>query len=169
MSDDPKRWVLSPEGRALREALRKIEIGEVATYAALRASCGVTEDMKDATEFAAFVGRHHRSLQSEGVVFEPEPGIGVRRLDQKAVVARGSGFTKRIRNVARKAARELSTVDPSSLPQEDRTKYNLHTATIGVISLASGVSSQRKLHQLAHGGKVSPDDALKQLMASTKA
>lgn len=170
MSDngDPKRWVLSPESRACREALRKVSVGEIVTYATLRKVAGVSEEVKNAVEFTSFVARNHRALQSEGIVFEPEPGIGVRRLDSKAVVERGSGFTRRIRNIARKAARELSTVEPASLDADSRAKYNLHSATIGVVSLASGVSSQRKLEQLAHGGKVTPEDALKQLMASTK-
>lgn len=157
---------LSPEGRAVRDALRALKVDEVLTYHALRQLTKL--DALSDEQFRSFVGRHKAAVMNrEDYVFEPVAGVGVRRIAGQAVVDRSAGFTRRIRRIARKGVKELATVDPASLPAAKLPAYNLQCATLGVLAHASSPSAQRRLTQRA-SAKIEMGDTLAALKEASE-
>lgn len=157
---------LSPEGRAVRDALRAVEVDQIISYHTLRQITKL-EALSD-SQFRNFVRRHKDAIvRREDYVFEPVAGVGLRRIAGQAVVDRSGGFVKRIRRIATRGVKELTTVDPKALPAGKLQAYNLQCATLGVLTHAASVQVQRRLAQRSQA-KLEMSDTLAALKEASE-
>lgn len=136
---------LSIDTQTIYDFLAKMEVGQSATYSSLSAIIGrdVQGDARSCLDSA-----RRKLLNENRIVIGTVTGIGVKRLDDSAIIGEALRSTGKIKRAARKGLKTLASVRKfDDLSPDERNKHNTQVATLGAIALFSGVPGQRKIER----------------------
>lgn len=145
---------LSIDTQTLERLLKTCAIGDVVTYAALSDAIG--RDVQNGARHILVSAE--RRVQREQMVFEPVRNVGVKRLDDAAIVGTTAGTMDRVRNLARRQRRKLECVqDFDALPNELKLKHNVAVSVFGILG---HITSDRQVKKLESKMTAQQHDAL---------
>lgn len=145
---------LSMEGQRLDKFLLEAKVGEPISYAKLSEVClrNVQEDGRGILNSSRL-----RLQRDYNIVFDVIRGEGIVRLSDKQIANLGPKHTGGIRRAARRGVKQLVCVqDFDKLDQVDKISHMTAMSQLGMIHLASKVSSAKKIE----GVVASKDTAL---------
>lgn len=148
MSKQPS-FELSADIRFLLQELRKVGIGDTASYETLSSAIGKTVS----GTFSALHTAIRRLLRDDGIVFANIRGVGFKRLDDEEIVRLGESETDATRRRARRTVRKLTAVrDYSSMPAPAQLR---HTALVSVNAMIADVTRDQSIKKVekASGGR----------------
>ena len=114
----------------MQNRLEQMAIGESVAYEELSALIG--RDVRLVPHLV--VSARRRAEKSGHLVLAAIPGIGIRRLEDSAIVGQSDGARRRLRNAARRGYRRLTNVkDFAALSPELQRRHNLNASYFGVV------------------------------------
>jgi hypothetical protein len=134
---------VSADTLRLESMLQVLEINEVASYAVLSAAIGrnVQEEGR-----GNLLSARNRLLREQGMVFQCDPGIGVKRLCDAAIVGVADSFVRGIRRKAVKGVRIVTSVnDFDALSADIKLKHNMLAIVLGTQAALAGRKGKGKL------------------------
>lgn len=161
---------LSPETKAIYDALVAVPIGGEITYSALSAIIGRPADKAGRSSLES---ARRIALRDNGVAFSVVRKVGLRRLRPEEAADIGRGKRKKIRRAAHSAVFAMTRVAETSngLPPESQRRLSAEIAAHGLISLISTDAAVAPLEAekampparagrafLEHIGALRPDD-----------
>lgn len=139
------QFEMSHDTRILADLLRKVPIGEAASYSDLSAAIArnVQEDARYVMQSAL------RSLEREGIIFGAIRGVGVKRLNDAEMVSAADDAIPRIRRLSKRAMRKLASVSSfDALPNEVRVRHNAAMSLLGTISHFATETAHKKVEAI---------------------
>lgn len=134
---------LSVDTQAIERLLLTAGVNDIVTYAALTAAIGRDVQGNARSNLIAAV---RRVLRDHDIVFDAVHNVGVKRLDDAAIVGLGHRYTRKIGRMARRARRKLSKVqDFAALPNALRVEHNLRYAMLSVVGYFAGEKQAKRL------------------------
>lgn len=133
---------LSSDSLALAKALESIKINETVEYQKLSSAIGrdVQGVGRSAMQQARkVVQRDHK------MVFDVVRGVGLRRLDDDAIVDASDKSISVVRRGIRRAAKRLVCADYEALTKDKKTKHNVAMSVFGVLSEVTGSAGQKRI------------------------
>lgn len=128
--------------KAMVDSLSKLKVGERASWDSLTKLIG--RDIRYAGHSILAQARH-KLMRDQQMVFGVERGQGLVRLDDVQIVDTGQHFVGKIRRTAKRALRQITTVDYDKLPNESKIRHNAAASMFGAIH---HVSSQKSIGKL---------------------
>tara|TARA_R110000796_G_scaffold46566_5_gene112541 strand:- start:7169 stop:7672 length:504 start_codon:yes stop_codon:yes gene_type:complete len=123
---------LSVDAQVLEKHLLTLEVDQVATYVDLSAL--IKRDVQHESR-GVMATAQKRILRNHNRVFACVIGVGIKRLDDSAIVGIGDSFIRKQRRAAKRTARQLSCADPDKLNAEDRAKLDARLSFTGAMLL----------------------------------
>jgi len=153
---------LSIDTQTVERLLAEAAVGEVVAYSTLSASVG-----RDVQNGARHIlkSAQTRLLRDREMVFAPVWGQGMKRLDDAGIVGTGVSTLRRVHNLARRGGRTLAAVhDFEALPNDQKVKFNLMAAQLGMLTYVTSGRIAKKL-EAAAGKSAAPMPTAKFLEA----
>lgn len=114
--------------QALVTVLDSLAVGDLATYNTLSQAIG-----RDIQRHRYLLESACDRLLKQRKVFGCVFNSGLKRLSDSEIVDHSFNAFRRIRRLARKSARRLTSVEWNGLTDEDRQRHNLHLSVLGAI------------------------------------
>lgn len=142
MTGKPAAFEISADTRLVLQRLREVTVGELVTYRELGAA--ISKDLSGAS------GCLHRAreklVRNEQIVFSVVRNVGLRRLNDRDIVAATAGDVGAIRRHAKRAVRKVTSIsDFAALPSADQLR---HTAALSIFAAVAEVSSEKGLKRV---------------------
>lgn len=156
MKDKKQRAIgeLGALSRLLYAELLKLDVDEMVTYETL--SAAIARDVQ--TE-----SRHHlqkareMALRFDNRVFDVVTDVGLKRVEQMAVVAIADRAVGHIARTAKRVIRKLDTVRFDELSQDELRKASVTRAQVGLARTFAIERTRRQLDALAADGGAMPE------------
>lgn len=133
--------VLNQETVQLAELFAQAKPGETVTFEQMSKTIG-----RDIATCRWFIQCAHRIvLREHNAVFAPVRGEGYRRLLDEEIPAHAMRSVRRIRNTAKKGARELASVDYAGLSPEKKMEHNLQMSLFSAITYSTESTQIKKI------------------------
>jgi hypothetical protein len=147
-TEQTNRPIFKPtaETEAIIAKLKATPVGGVLTWLDMQSVCPDMDKLRGCLQTA----RKHL-LNEEQAVFAAVRGVGMKRLNPFEVISQESTTHVKVRRAVKSSLRRLSTVDPSTLPQQEGQAHRITSACLGAIALCVKPSSVDKVKQLANG------------------
>lgn len=143
---------ISIESQTLIKLLITISEGQTVTYDQM--SEAINRDVRKHGRSSMTTARR-RLAHDEGIYFEPEAGVGLRRCTDREKATCGAAAVKHIGATARRAVRKLTAVQEfDKLPRELQVEHNASVSMLGALGAASGM---RKLESVRKAVNKSAD------------
>ena len=141
-----KGFQLRPDSdsEAIARVLSTLAVGDEVSYHELSAAIG--RDVQTIAR-AAMERARYRLERDERRVFGVMFGIGLRRLDDREIVATSDRARAHIRRTSRRAARTVLCSDYAALTREDQTKHNTALSVFGILEQLAHDRSYRRIEQ----------------------
>lgn len=146
--------------------LRTVSDDRTVTYEELITTGGFGPKDKESRVKACIRSACKTILREDAIVFAPVNGIGIKRATPLEVAQMGEDAVGRTRRASNRTMRKLATIDPASLPPEDRIKYFAASSQLGAIGHLTGRSAHNKLVQRITQSQVQIDVAATLSLAS---
>lgn len=146
---NPQRTIaeLGIDTQILESALSELNVGDMITYDALSAL--IKRDVQREARHVLISARR-RQLRN-GSLFEPVVNVGIKRLDDIAVVGTGRDTISRIYNLSRRGRRKLSCVrDFDALPNDKKIEHHVRLAQLGVMHKIGSPKESKRLVAAVH-------------------
>ncbi|MCB1771959.1 MAG: hypothetical protein KDJ31_20005, partial [Candidatus Competibacteraceae bacterium] len=118
----------SADVQAIAAVLDQLAIGEMATYAGISAAIA-----RDIQAHRYLLERACDQLLKQRKVFGCIHNEGMKRLSDAEIVETSFHAFRRIRRIARKSAKRLTSVEWSGLADSDKQRHNMHMSVLGAI------------------------------------
>jgi hypothetical protein len=129
---------ISIDTRAIYERLVRLKPGEMVEYAELNKLIGRDVQSKARHNLTSAM---RRALHADRIVTESVPNIGIKRLtDSEVVATSGHNGRSRIRRIANRTVRKLTSVDFDQLPPDQKIRQN---AELSQLSALRAFSSEK--------------------------
>jgi hypothetical protein len=143
------------DSEAIARLLSALAVGEEVSYHDLTAAIG--RDVQTVAR-AAMERARYRLERDERRVFGVVLGIGLRRLNDREIVATSDKARAHIRRTSRRAARTVLCSDYAALPREDQTKHNTALSVFGILEQMAGDKAYRRIeHGVRESGSTLTD------------
>jgi hypothetical protein len=134
---------ISLDARMLYDRLKKLEIGEVVSYADLDSIVGRSVQ---GAAYGQLTTARRKALREDAMCFAPVMGIGIKRLLDVEIVATGEWFTRKIKRTAGRALRTMATVaDYQALGDAEKNRLNVSVTICGAIAHALKPGSVKRI------------------------
>lgn len=133
---------LSIDTQTVERILAALAINDVATYTVMSAAIGrdVQHDARHILNRAVI--RRER----EGEVYGAVTNIGMKRLDDAAIVGTGALTTAKIRRLSTRGIRRLMNLkDYEALSRDLQNEFNTRAAQLGVLKAYTSASNTKKI------------------------
>lgn len=126
----------------LARLLATLEVGDEITYDTLSQAIGrdVQNDGRSVLERARYTLERDQRR-----VFGVMLGLGLRRLNDREIVATSDRVRAHIRRSARKGARTVLCAEYEALPREDQTKHNVALSIFGLLEQMTGDKAYKRI------------------------
>jgi len=139
----PARFERSPDTDLLMSALRKVEVGQTATYPEL--SAVISRDVQRLARSNLQSARKALEAQ-DGIVFEAVHNVGMRRLDDVAKVKSASSMLSGLRRRSRRIGRRLATVENvAELSAPAKITFDTVATMVGVLDVMTSDKGIKKI------------------------
>jgi hypothetical protein len=134
-------FVKGQDSALIEAELRKASVGDVVSYDKLTSIVGrdVRKQCKASLETA------RRTLGKEGVWFDVESGVGLKRLDSRGISGAVEGRIQRSRRAAKKSLKMTQAIVLNDLSETDKKKAIAQISQLQAIELFSSTTSQKKI------------------------
>ena len=133
---------LSIDARHLQERLEKLAPGEEITWGALSEVIG--RDVRGAAKGPLETARRRAQKESE-IVVAAVRGVGLKRLDNAAIVTTGQSIFGTIGRAARRGVKRILCADFAELTNEQRIKHNSYVSGLGAVAHMAKPNQLKKL------------------------
>ena len=133
MNNDGKKGFseMSTEARLMMQRLREASLDDVVEYRELSTLIGRDVQVRARGQLST---ARNRLLRDEGIYFDVIPGVGLKRVGDDGKIEAAKEKRVRVKNMARRTERLLSTVDISKLSNSALIDYNVERSLAGVLA-----------------------------------
>jgi hypothetical protein len=119
--------------------LETLPIGQVLTYSAMSGKIGT--DVQ--ASYWLLKAAREKAEKNLGCLYEPERGIGIRRLESATAPEVGLSAIGKVRRIAKRSAKRLARLNTNSLSEPEQRRVIGYTAMLGAIAtVADGRRAQ---------------------------
>ncbi|MFH1719068.1 MAG: hypothetical protein ABIF19_17070 [Planctomycetota bacterium] len=135
---------LSVDVKLLYQRIAAMEPGDTISYDDL--SGIVYRDIRSPKGWALMASARRKALHDDGIVTECVTNVGVKRMDDVAIIGATPAYIKRVRRAARTSATKIGSIqDYAALSDNDRVQHDMAATALGLVLMGTAPKQLKRI------------------------